>query len=76
LSAIYGPETGIGMSFAVFIAKRQLMNTKKKKPAMTKKPMTKKEDVASSNDPKIDQDFPGFPHGTAREEIIKHQKSN
>ncbi|HTJ11015.1 MAG TPA: hypothetical protein VL547_03290 [Dinghuibacter sp.] len=52
------------------------MNTKKKKPAMTKKPMTKKEDVASSNDPKIDQDFPGFPHGTAREEIIKHQKSN
>jgi hypothetical protein len=49
--------------------------SKKKAPAGTQ-PMTKKEDVESSNDQKIDQDFPGYPHGNAREGIIKHQKTN
>ncbi|MES2851144.1 MAG: hypothetical protein V4685_18985 [Bacteroidota bacterium] len=33
-------------------------------------PITKKEEVQQSNDNKIDQDFPGFPHGQAKENII------
>lgn len=33
-------------------------------------PMAKKEDVQKSNDNKIDQDFPGFPYGHSKENII------
>lgn len=33
-------------------------------------PLTNKEDIQKSSDNKIDQDFPGFPHGTAKENII------
>lgn len=33
--------------------------------------MTGKEEVAANNDNKIDQDFPGFPHGHAKPELIK-----
>ena len=33
-------------------------------------PMKTKEDVAKSSDNKIDQDFEGFPHGTAKEKLI------
>lgn len=34
-------------------------------------PIDKKEEVASNPDPKIDQDFPGFPHGNSKKEVIK-----
>lgn len=34
------------------------------------KPITKKEDVQSSSDEHIDQDFPGYPHPHAQENII------
>ena len=36
----------------------------------TTDPLTNKEDIQKSSDNKIDQDFPGFPHGTAKENII------
>jgi hypothetical protein len=49
--------------------------SKKMDPAKTKaektKPMTKKEDLRSNPDRHIDQDFEGYPHGTATEELIK-----
>lgn len=35
------------------------------------RPITKKEEVRDSPDNKIDQDFKGYPHGHAKEEIIK-----
>lgn len=31
----------------------------------------KEKDIPKQSDSKIDQDFPGFPHGTASKEIIK-----
>ena len=34
------------------------------------KPMDSKQDVEKSNDEKIDQDFPGYPHYPAREDIM------
>lgn len=34
------------------------------------KPMDSKKDVERSNDPKTDQDFPGYPHYPAREDIM------
>lgn len=34
-------------------------------------PMQTKEDVASSPDNKIDQDFKGYPHGPAKDETIR-----
>ena len=34
-------------------------------------PITKKEEVRQNPDNKIDEDFKGYPHGHAREEIIK-----
>lgn len=33
-------------------------------------PITKKEDVQNNPDNRIDQDFPGFPHSPAKEEVI------
>jgi hypothetical protein len=33
--------------------------------------MIKKEDVPQNADMHIDQDFPGYPHGHSKEEIIK-----
>lgn len=33
-------------------------------------PIKTKEEVQRSNDNKIDQDFPGFPHGHSKENII------
>lgn len=40
---------------------------------MSKKsePIKNKEDIAKHPDNKIDQDFKGYPHGNAKEEIIK-----
>lgn len=38
------------------------------KPANT--PILNKEDVKNNPDPKIDEDFSGFPHGEAKESII------
>ena len=34
------------------------------------KPMDSKRDVEQSNDPKIDQDFPGYPHYPAKDDIM------
>lgn len=42
----------------------------KKEPAKDTHPITKKEDVQKSNDEHIDQDFEGFPHNPAKEDII------
>jgi hypothetical protein len=39
------------------------------------KPIRKKEDVQQSNDERIDQDFPGFPHAPAKKETIIHNGS-
>jgi len=33
-------------------------------------PINKKHEVQKSNDPRIDQDFENFPHGTSKENII------
>ena len=35
------------------------------------KPITKKEEVRENPDNKIDEDFKGYPHGNATDEIIK-----
>ena len=34
-------------------------------------PMKKKEEVQQNADMHIDRDFPGYPHGHSKEEIIK-----
>lgn len=39
------------------------------------KPITRKEEISKHPDPKIDQDFKGYPHGQAKDEIIKPQSS-
>jgi hypothetical protein len=39
------------------------------------KPIRKKEEVQQSNDERIDQDFPGFPHPPSKKEIITHNGS-
>lgn len=36
----------------------------------TPNPLTDKKDIQRNSDNKIDQDFPGFPHGTATEKMI------
>ena len=33
-------------------------------------PLTDKKDIQRNSDNKIDQDFPGFPHGNATEKLI------
>lgn len=38
-------------------------------------PITKKEDVQANPDHRIDQDFPGFPHSPAKEEVINPKTS-
>ena len=38
------------------------------------KPIENKEQVQQSKDPRIDQDFPGFPHAPATEDVIKKNK--
>jgi len=40
------------------------------------KPIKTKEQVQDSNDEKIDQDFPGFPHAPATENEVKKNKSS
>lgn len=35
------------------------------------KPITTNKDVEQSNDPKIDQDMPGFPHHPSTEDDLK-----
>lgn len=40
------------------------------------KPISNKEEVQQSNDQRIDQDFPGFPHPPATEEAIVQKKKN
>lgn len=37
-------------------------------------PIKRKEQVQQSKDERIDQDFPGFPHPPATEEVIKKKK--
>jgi hypothetical protein len=38
-------------------------------------PIKKKEEIKKNPDPKIDQDFEGYPHGTAKNEMIKPKNS-
>lgn len=40
------------------------------------KPIKNKEEVQQSNDERIDQDFPGFPHPPSTEEAIIKKKKN
>lgn len=40
------------------------------------KPMDSKKEVEQSNDPKIDQDFPGYPHYPAKEDIMDHRSDS
>ncbi|MGV3527458.1 MAG: hypothetical protein ACO1OO_01065 [Flavisolibacter sp.] len=37
------------------------------------KPMDNRKDVERSNDEKIDQDFNGYPHAPAREDLMAHE---
>jgi hypothetical protein len=39
-------------------------------------PIDKKQEVQKTNDDRIDQDFPGYPHPPSKEKTIKEQKSN
>jgi len=39
------------------------------------RPIRKKEEVRQSNDERIDQDFPGFPHPPAKKDTITHNGS-
>jgi len=39
------------------------------------KPISHKEEISKHPDPKIDQDFKGYPHGSAKDEIIKPETS-
>lgn len=43
-------------------------------PARKRTKALKKEDIPKNPDSRIDQDFPGFPHAPAKEEII-HPKT-
>ena len=38
-------------------------------------PIEKKEEIKKNPDPKIDQDFEGYPHGPAKNETIKPKTS-
>lgn len=58
---------------------------KKSSPATTRslkrttgktKPIKNKEEVQQSNDERIDEDFPGFPHPPSTEEAIVKKKKN
>ncbi len=40
------------------------------------KPMDSKQDVANANDEKINQDFPGYPHYPAKEDIMDQRTDN
>jgi hypothetical protein len=52
------------------------MKTQNKKIKHTKtQPLTKKEQVEKSNDKHIDEDFEGFPHSPAKENIINPKTS-
>jgi hypothetical protein len=41
----------------------------------TGNPIKKKEEIKKNPDPKIDQDFEGYPHGSAKNETIKPKTS-
>lgn len=45
-----------------------MKSIKKKAPT---NPIKNKKDVEKSNDPKIDQDMPGFPHSPSSDEDLK-----
>lgn len=40
-------------------------------PDQTNKPLRDKEEISRHPDPKIDQDFEGYPHGPATDKTIK-----
>lgn len=41
----------------------------------TNRPIRKKGEVQESNDERIDQDYPGFPHHPSKKETISHNGS-
>ena len=51
----------------IFMKRNHTYLSRNKKPT---NPITKKEDVQLSNDEHIDQDYPGYPHHPAKENII------
>jgi len=51
----------------IFMKRSQVYLSRKKKPT---EPIKKKEEVQQSNDQHIDQDYPGYPHLPATENII------
>ena len=51
----------------IFMKRNQTYLSRNKKPTQ---PIKKKEEVQQSNDEHIDQDYPGYPHHPATENII------
>jgi hypothetical protein len=49
---------------------RRLHKYLQQKSAVKNKPISRKEDIQTNSDKHIDQDFEGYPHGSAREEMI------
>lgn len=58
-----------GAGIAVDSCKQQYMSKK------ATRPIREKKEVRQSNDERIDQDFPGFPHAPAGRETITHNGS-
>lgn len=52
-------------------AKKKQESRKSRIPA---RPIKREEEVAGNPDPRIDEDFKGFPHAPAMEEIIRPEK--
>jgi len=51
--------------------KKKITGTPDSKNEGQSKPIKTKEQVQQSNDERIDQDFPGFPHAPSTEEAVK-----
>jgi len=47
------------------------MNNNKNHSGKKTDPIDSKHDVEKNPDPKMDEDFPGYPHGPAKDETIK-----
>lgn len=52
---------------------KRLRNYLEQKAAKKNKPVIDKQDIQNNSDKHIDQDFTGYPHAPAKEELIKPQ---
>ena len=50
---------------------KRLQRYLEQKAAKKNAPITEKQDIQSTSDKHIDQDFPGYPHAPSKEELIK-----